>query len=44
MIGEKNKEIWQSDREPGFAASDSTDSNAQELPVQSCGRGTSFMT
>jgi|GEM_PF-4660618 hypothetical protein len=29
MIGEKNKEIWQSDREPGFAASDSTDSNAQ---------------
>ena len=30
MIGEKSKKMWQCDREPRFAASDSTGSNAQE--------------
>jgi hypothetical protein len=29
MIGEKSKEIWQCEGELRFAASDSTDSNAQ---------------
>lgn len=38
MIGAKSKEMWQCDREPRFAASVSTGSNAQEAEFANFGQ------